>query len=150
MPLVRVRKTRTHVAGLVAVVLTALAASAAQGGTIFQQDFSSSNTVSSYFSATPNSGQFNDIAVNGSVTVAIPSGALAFTKTTGGSGAYARTSAFAPVPTAIVYKFRLAVTGNTAVQTNAGIFRVGSGFGTGATDENDNNTHSRLGVNFTA
>lgn len=53
--------------------------SAASAGIVFQQDFSSSNTLGDYISATPNDGQFHDISADGALnTVALSGGHVVF------------------------------------------------------------------------
>ena len=48
----------------------------------FTQNFSTSTNVSDYVSATPNSGQFNDIVANSAnLTASIQNGALRFNRT---------------------------------------------------------------------
>lgn len=125
---------------------------AAQGQVIFSQDFSSSATVSSYASASsPSSGQFNAISTSGSGTVvSISSGALSFARSGSNAGAFSRTTDFSPTPIAILYKFDVSVTGNSAATTNVAAFQVGSGFGTTNSAEANANVHSRVGVNFTS
>src|SRR3954447_16480831 len=99
------------------IVLFALAvlATSSSAATIFQQNFSSSSTVSDYVSATPNSGQFNAIGTsNANATIAITSGALAYTRTADPNGTtFSRTTDFTPTPDAIMYQFTLNMTGNT-------------------------------------
>ncbi|HKP86533.1 MAG TPA: signal peptidase I [Blastocatellia bacterium] len=116
---------------------------------LFQQDFSSSNTVGSYVSATPNNGQFNQITSQGASNVAITGGALTFTR--GNQNAsFSRSTDFTPTPQVLVYQVDITVSGNTAVQLTAALFRVGSGFGTGNNDETNANTFAKFGINLTA
>ena len=116
--------------------------------TLFQQNFSSSTTVSDYVSAMPNIGQFNAIGSSGAGTVlSINGGELQFART-GNAGAFSRTTDFSPTPTTMIYKFDLTITGNTAAQTTAAAFQIGSGFGTANSNEANANTYARLGINF--
>ncbi|MCU7615107.1 T9SS type A sorting domain-containing protein [Chryseobacterium sp. GMJ5] len=118
---------------------------------IFEQDFNSSSTVSSYVSATtPNSGQFNAISTSGSGTVlSINGGKLRFART-GNAGAYTRTTDLTPTPQLMIYQFDLAVSNNTAAVTNAATWQIGSAFTTGNSTEANSIVHSRLGLNLTA
>lgn len=118
---------------------------------IFAQNFSSSSTVSTYVSAsTPNSGQFNAISSSGAGTVvSITNGKLQFSQTAN-AGSFSRTTDFSPTPTLIKYAFKLSVSGNSTATTNVGVFQIGSAFGTANSSESNANTHSRLGVNFSA
>ncbi|MFY1048404.1 T9SS type A sorting domain-containing protein [Chryseobacterium sp. GP-SGM7] len=124
--------------------------STASWGQIFQQDFNSSNTVSSYVSSSnPNAGQFNSIGSSGSgMNVSITNGKLRFART-GNAGSYARTTDFSPTPTFVIYQFDLAISGNTASITNGATWQLGSGFGTSNSTESNASTHSRIGLNFT-
>jgi hypothetical protein len=135
---------------LIALLASAVLATGASAATIFQQNFSSSSTVSDYVSATPNIGQFNAIGTsNGNATIAITSGALAFTRSADPNGTtFSRTTDFSPTPDAIMYQFTLNVTGNTAAQTTAAVFQVGSGYGTANSAETNANTYGRIGVNL--
>lgn len=127
----------------------------AEGAIIFAQDFSSnpSGPVSSYVNSTsPDSGQWNAIQVanNGTTTVAINNGALAYTRTSATlvGGSFTRSSDFSPVPQALIYKFDLIVSGNSAGQTKAATWQVGDGFTTGG-NAAESSYHSRFGINFT-
>ncbi len=119
---------------------------------LFAQDFSSSSLVSDYVNPiSPGSGQWNAIGSSGAgVTVTISGGALTFTRTTANTGSFSRTTDFSPVPGALIYKFDLTVSGNTAAQTTAAVFQIGSGFGTTNAAETNANVYARLGVNFSA
>lgn len=121
---------------------------------LFQQDFSSSTTVSNYANATtPTNGQFNAISTSGAGTVlsinTTGSNKLRFART-GNAGAFSRTTDFSPTPTSLLYRFDIAVSGNSSAQTTAATFQIGSGFGTANGTEANASTHSRLGVNWTA
>ncbi|MBU6402169.1 MAG: hypothetical protein KGS61_17765, partial [Verrucomicrobia bacterium] len=52
--------------------------------------------------------------------------------------------------TTLRYQFDLTVSGNTAAQTTAAIWQIGSGFGTANAAEANSLVYARLGVNFTA
>ncbi len=120
---------------------------------LLEQTFSSSTVVSDYVSATPSAGQWNAISTSGSGTV------LSI-NTTGGNklrfarsanaGAMSRTTDFAPVPSSMMMRFDLTVSGNAAAQTSAATFQIGSGFGTANSAEANASTHSRIGINWTA
>lgn len=122
-------------------------------GQIFNQNFTSSTTLSDYVSTTPNNGQFNAISTSGAGTVisinTTGGNKLRFART-GNAGAYSRTTDFSPVPTSMIYKFDLTVSGNNAAQTTAAVWQVGDGFGTANSSETNANTHSRIGLNLTA
>ncbi len=124
-------------------------------GQLLQQDFSSSTTVSSYVSATPNSGQFDAIATSGggmvlSINTGGSNNKLRFARATTNAGSFSRTTDFSPTPTSLIYKFDITVSGNSVAQTTAATFQVGSSFGIANSSESNANTHSRFGVNFTA
>ncbi len=117
---------------------------------LFKQDFSSSTIVADYVSATPTNGQFNAIGTSGAgTTISINSGALQFTRTAN-VGSFSRTTDFSPIPTAMLYKVDISVSGNSVAQTNAATFQLGSGFGTANNTETNASTYARFGVNFTA
>jgi hypothetical protein len=119
---------------------------------IFSQDFSSApdGPVSAYVSSSsPNCGQWNAIGTSGaSTTVSIANGELSFTRAGGNSGSFSRTTDFSPAPEAMIYKFTLAVSGNTAAQTTAATWQVGAGFGTANSAEAVGLVHSRFVINF--
>ena len=119
-------------------------------GQIFEQDFNSSTTVSSYVSATaPNSGQFNAISASGAGTViTINNGKLRFART-GNAGAYTRTTDLTPTPQFMIYQFDLTVSNNSTALTNAAAWQIGSGFSTANSTESNASVHSRIGLNFT-
>ncbi|MHB8523929.1 MAG: PEP-CTERM sorting domain-containing protein [Limisphaerales bacterium] len=118
---------------------------------LFFQDFSSSGVVSDYVSTTPNNGQFNAIGSSGAgTTVSITGSALQYTRGSANTGSFSRTSDFSPVPTTLRYQFDLGVSGNTAAQTTAAVWQVGSGFGTANSAEANSAVYARFAVNFTA
>lgn len=128
--------------------LTFLSLGVCKGALIFSQDFSSSSTVSDYVSATPNSGQWNAISTSGGgTTVSISGGALQYSRTAN-AGAFSRTTDFTPTPIALIYRFDLAISGNTVAQTTAATWQVGTGFGTANSAEANADTHSRFAVNL--
>lgn len=117
---------------------------------LFQQDFSSSDTISNYVSVTPNTGQFNAISSSGGGTIfSISNNALQYTRSSN-AGSFSRTTDFNPTPTAFRYKFDLTVSGNTATTTNAAVWQVGSGYGTANSAETNANTYARIALNLTA
>ncbi|MFD0835642.1 T9SS type A sorting domain-containing protein [Mariniflexile aquimaris] len=97
---------------------------------IFTQDFSASTNVSSYVSATPDSGQFNGISPDGAnLITTINNGALRFNRT-GTASIYAyRNFTFSTNPTFVQFKMDFEASGNTA-GTQSPIFSVfiGNGF----------------------
>ncbi|WP_017258728.1 T9SS type A sorting domain-containing protein [Pedobacter arcticus] len=119
--------------------------------TIFSQDFNSSNTVSSYVSASsPTSSQFNAISASGGgVTISINAGKLRYARTAN-SGSFSRTADFNPSPKVVVYKFDMEVAGNSAATTNVAVLQIGSGFGTANSAETNGDVHSRIGINISA
>jgi hypothetical protein len=127
-----------------------LSTPASQAAVIFSQDFNSSSTVVDYVSATPNSSQYNAIGASGAgTTLGITSGALTFSRTTN-VGSFSRTTDFSPAPQAITYQFDLTMSGNSAPQTTAAVFQVGSGFGTTNSAETNATTYARFGINIGA
>lgn len=130
---------------------SALGAVSSQAAVIFSQDFSTNNTVATYVSATPNSGQFNAIGSSGAgVTTSISGGVLTYARTGTNAGSFSRTTDFSPTPIAISYQFNLTVSGNSAATTNVGAFQVGSAFGTANSGEANTSVYARLGINFGA
>lgn len=117
---------------------------------LFQQDFSSSTTVSNYTNASPTNGQFNGITTSGAGTVlsinTTGSNKLRFART-GNAGAYTRTTDFSPTPSSLMYRFDITMSGNSSATTTAATFQVGSGFTSSNTAETGTNVHSRLGLN---
>ena len=126
------------------------------GAIIFSQDFSGApnGPVSTYVnSSSPNSGQWNAVQVttaNNNTTVGINNGALAYTRTvsSGVGGSFTRSSDFSPVPLALIYKFDLTVSGNSASQTKAATWQVGDSFSPGGNGA-ESFYHSRFAINFT-
>lgn len=120
---------------------------------LLEQTFSASSTVSAYASATPGNGQMDAITTSGAGMVlsinTTGSNKLRFART-GNAGAFSRITDFSPVPSTLMYRFDLAVSGNSVAQTTAAAFQVGSGFGTANSSEANANTHSRIGLNWTA
>lgn len=136
----------------VLIAFACLGISQVSMGQLLQQDFSSSTTVSSYVATTPTNGQFNAISTSGAGTVlsinTTGSNKLRFARTAN-AGAFSRTSDFSPTPTSMMYRFDLAVSGNSTAQTTAATWQVGSAYGTANTTESNANTHSRIGLNWT-
>ncbi|TSA34840.1 MAG: PEP-CTERM sorting domain-containing protein [Verrucomicrobiaceae bacterium] len=122
-----------------------------QAQVLLNQDFASSTSLSSYISATPDSGQWNAISTSGAgVTISTAANNLSFTRATANTGTFSRTSDFSPTPTTMIYRFDLSVSGNSAAQTSAAVWQVGSGFGTANSAESNANTYARFALNFTA
>jgi len=118
---------------------------------LLDQNFSSSTTLSSYISATPDSGQWNAISTSGAgVTVSTAANNLSFTRAAANVGSFSRTTDFSPVPATMIYRFDLSVSGNSAAQTSAAVWQVGSGFGTSNAAESNANTYARFALNFTS
>ena len=142
-------KTMSRFSLFLGVLLFSSLLSSESYAQVFSQDFNSSTTVSTYVNATtPSTGQFNAITAGSGSSVSASSNNLAFTR---GSGAcsFSRSTSFSPVPSAIVYKFDLRVSGTPSTNaTTPATWRVGTGFGTGNSDENDNNTFARMSIDF--
>ncbi|MDQ0476856.1 choice-of-anchor D domain-containing protein [Chryseobacterium sp. MDT2-18] len=119
---------------------------------LFTQDFNSSTNLSSYVNATaPTNGQFNSIGTSGSgVVVSINANQLRFSRTNANAGSYSRTTDFSPVPTSLIYKFDITVSGNSTATTSAAEWQVGSGFGTANSAEANSKTYARIGLNLGA
>jgi subtilisin-like proprotein convertase family protein len=144
------RKLNVLLRSAIFLVMVCFAGSHVQSQTtIFSQDFSSSTLVPSYVSVLPNSGQFDAITTAGTSSVAITSGALAFTR--GNSNAsFTRSTDFSPEPKAIVYRFNITVSGTPGGNTNsAAAFQAGSGFNILTNNvEATANTFAFLGIDF--
>ncbi|MFZ7105332.1 MAG: beta strand repeat-containing protein, partial [Bacteroidota bacterium] len=142
-------KTMSRFSLFLGVLLFSSLLSSESYAQVFSQDFNSSTTVSTYVNATtPSTGQFNAITAGSGSSVSASSNNLAFTR---GSGAcsFSRSTSFSPVSSAIVYKFDLRVSGTPSTNaTTPATWRVGTGFGTGNSDENDNNTFARMSIDF--
>lgn len=154
------KHSKLFISVLIAVLVLAAAATLPVSGqatpdlvpstTYFSQDFSASTVVADYASIAPNMGQFNAISSTGAgMTISINGGQLQYSRTAN-SGAFSRTSDFAPTPATMRYSFDLTVAGNTTAQTTAAVFQVGGGFGVSNSAEVNANVFSRVGVNFTA
>lgn len=135
---------------LVIAALSTLGVLSGNAATIFEQTFSTGNTLATYVNASsPNSGQFNAIGSSGaSTTVGINSGVLTFTRAGANVGSFSRTTDFSPTPTAISYKFDLTVSGNSEATTSAAVFQVGSGFGTANSAESNASVYARFAINL--
>ena len=124
-------------------------ASVGRASVIFSQDFSGSSTVSDYVSATPNSGQWNDIATTGSgVSLGIINGALQYGRTGNNTGSFTRSTDFSPAPTALIYSFDLTVSSVTAAASSVATWYAGSGFSSGASAPTSSSYNSRFAINF--
>jgi hypothetical protein len=118
--------------------------------TIFSQDFSSSSTVSSYISATPDAGQFTSISNLTNNPSSISSNALRFGKIGSSAGYFARTTAFAGPPLLVQVKFDFQVSGNpAAMNITQATFYLGAGL-TDAASVANADFHSRIVFNFDA
>jgi hypothetical protein len=134
-----------------AIIISIIAAiPTAKASIVLSQNFSASDEVAHYVNATnPGSGQWNAITTSGSgVTVGISTGQLQFTRDAANTGSFSRTTDFEPEPLGLMYRFTLDVQGNSAAQTTAAVWQVGSGFGTGNSLEANARVHSRFGLNF--
>jgi hypothetical protein len=118
---------------------------------VFSQNFNSSAVVADYVSATPNNGQFNAIATSGAATVSINSGTLEFIRPGSDACSFSRTTDIqSPAPTALIYKFDMSVSGNSApATTSAAFFQVGSAFSTGNAAEPAASVYGQFTVNLT-
>jgi len=115
---------------------------------IFSQNFQTSTVLADYISASPNSGQWNAISSSGAnATISAAANNLSFTRS-GNAASFSRTTDFSPIPEAVIYKFTLNISGNTANTTTAGVLQVGSAFGTANSAESNTNTYARLGINL--
>ncbi|WP_343535325.1 InlB B-repeat-containing protein [Pedobacter sp.] len=123
---------------------------------VFSQNFSSSNTVSSYANATtPNSGQFTYFSAFGSSPFVIDNGRLKINKTGTGSAQAVRNVNFATTPKVAIVKFKVevanAVNPSTAI-TNHGHFFIGNGFENSANLPDNvagaGNAHSKFGFSI--
>ena len=122
-----------------------------QGQVLFEQNFSGSTVLSSYISATPDSGQWNAIGTSGAgVSISVASNNLAFTRSAVNAGSFSRTTDFSPTPDTMIYRFDLSVSGNTSAMTSVAVWQLGSGFGTANDAESNLNTYARFALNLTA
>ncbi|MBK0383296.1 T9SS type A sorting domain-containing protein [Pedobacter sp. SD-b] len=119
---------------------------------IFSQDFNGTTDYTTLVSATPNSNQFNAIGTASSATtVGIVSSKLKYSRSTvtNANGSFTRNTDFSPVPQIIIYKVDVELTGNTASQTSAAVFQVGTGFSSGSNSPESNaKVHSRFSINM--
>lgn len=145
----RILSKKPVVTGAIAfIILICVETAEAQ---LFRQDFSSSSVVSDYVSTSPGNGEFNAIGSSGSGTsVSISNGKLQFARNAANVGSFSRNTGFSPVPSTLLYKFDISISGNTVAQTSAAVFQLGSGFGTGNSAEAIANTYARIAINFTA
>lgn len=140
----------------VAALACLLIASGSAKAQLFQQNFESSTNVSDYVNAAaPNNGQFNAISTSGagttvSINTVSGNNVLQYTRAGANAGSFSRTTDFSPTPTTLKYQVDVAVTGNTAAQTTAATFQVGSGFGTANSTEANASTYARFAINLSA
>lgn len=136
-----------------ALVLLGLGGTMSVSGQLLQQDFSSSTTVGTYANATPSNGQWDAISTSGGGTVlsinTTGSNKMRFVRT-GNAGAMSRPTNFSPTPGTMMYRFDMALSGNSAATTSAAVWQVGSGFGTANSSESNANTYARIAINITA
>ncbi len=114
---------------------------------LFEQDFSSSNVVSSYISGTPNSGQFSGMSPDGAnVSSSINNGALRFNRT-GTATIYAyRNFSFTTIPTFVQFKMDFEAIGNV-VGSQTPIFSVFLGSNFSSTSSGTTSDYaSRFGI----
>jgi hypothetical protein len=114
---------------------------------IFSQDFSASTDMAQYVSASPDSGQWNDIT-GGSISL----GALRFDRplTSSAAGSFTRNSDLAPAPDALIYKFDLSVGTTTSSASGAALWQVGTGFSTTVNGaEAGNKVFAQFALDFT-
>ncbi len=127
----------------------------AHAAIILHQDFSAGDPVSQYVSATPDIGQFTDIAgttatppATGSTSVSAASSSLVFTRT-GGQGRFTRSDDFAGGATLFSAEFLLGVTG-TGSATSGAVLRIGTGYLDDGSIPLNANTYNRLAFNIPA
>jgi hypothetical protein len=113
---------------------------------LFQQDFTSSSTVSSYVATSPSTGQFNAITAGTGTSVSIASGSLKYTRTSG-TATFTRSTDISPVPPTLSYQFTVTVTNGTAT-TRAAEFQIGSGFTTANSLAGASSCYGRLGLDI--
>lgn len=118
---------------------------------LFTQNFEGSTILSDYYNSVPGINQFNSIKTNGSTSAAIINGRLSFTHLNASTCGFYRNTDFIPAPKIIQYKFDIEILDNTASQTTAAVFYIGSGLANGVSEEtNLENVHSRIGVNISS
>ena len=137
------------------LILAALMISASAehcfGDILFDQSFSSGQTLTTYFNATPTRDQFNSIATSGTGTVAsIVNDDLRFDRTLGANaGGFTRLALNNSGNfDAVKGTFTFNATG-TAAATTAAVLWLGSGLSTANSGPLNANVHSRIGFNFT-
>lgn len=119
------------------------AAYGAHAEILFEQDFSSSGSISPYVSQNPNGGQWNAIGGNADIY----NGSLRFSHSGSSSTAFfARTSDFSPAPPILIYRFDLSVTPSSTT-TTAAKWQVGTGF-SGSGSSETSGVAAEVGLNF--
>ena len=116
---------------------------------LFEQDFSSSSTISDYVYTTANETQFDEILSTGitPTSPSINSGMLRFNGTSGTSKSnFTRTTDFITTPNATVIKFDISFSSVTTGANQSAIFYIGTGMTTGTSGVPPTATaaHSRL------
>ena len=120
---------------------------------IFSQNFDSSTTLSDYYNSTPSTNQFHSISTSGiGATVSVSSNALVMSRISSTSNvAYAeRNVDFTTIPTGMIFKFDLTVSGNTVAGTNAFSIYVGGSVISGSTAPTVANTFAKFGINVSS
>ncbi len=118
----------------------------------FEQDFSSSTTVSDYVQspATPTPDKFDGITTSGAQFTWDASGNnLKGTRGTANAGSITRIKALATAPDAMSVVFDLS-TSSAAATTTAAIFYIGNSLTTANSNPANANVNSRIGINLTA
>lgn len=121
-------------------------------GQLFEQNFSSSSTLSDYVnSSSPDNGQFNAISTSGSgATWSINSNKLRVAWTATNAFAATRTTNFLPTaPTSLMIRFDLQISNNSTAVTGAFYFSIGDGYSTANSAPTNASTHSRFAINTT-
>ena len=138
---------KNFIALILLIVLNINCISLAQ--TIFTQDFDSSSILSNYFNSSPTTNQFRAISANGGASVDIVSNALQMAKNTGTTAYAERNVDFSTVPTGMVFKFDLTVSGGAAA-TSAMIIYVGGDISNSSAIPSNSNVYARLAINTTS
>ncbi len=119
------------------------------GQVIFSQDFSSSTTLSDYFNDPPTANQFRLVKATSGASATIVSNSLVMTRTTGGSAYAERNTDFSAIPSIMIFKFDLTVSGGGDAANVLRIY-VGGDVVNGATAPTNANVFARLFFNTTA
>ena len=117
--------------------------------TIFQQDFSSSNTVSNYVGSPPNANQFDFITVGSGSSSSIASGKLQLDRN-GSNVSFGKITDFSPTPTILSFSVKISVSNNSSATTTAAYFYVGSGLDNIVTPDNNSSIYARFSINLSS